>query len=164
MKKIINQFINNPFDGKPIQVAYETRKGPDGKVLKDDFGNPEMIRTDLTTALAIRTFISNGFDPKDTLLTDSHSALRVLDVLRPFKLLESALGHEPPKNIALEDAEYDWLVKNVKERGAKLYGILAELYVKAFEDIEKISEPAKLENLDDFGNGASKPKFVKNRV
>ncbi len=163
MKRIKNKAIINPFDNKPIQASYAVKRTPDGKAIKDEFGQPEMLTAPMTTALAIRNFIATGFDPKETSLVDCNHAMRYLDILRPFKLLEAALGFKEPEFVRVEDTDYEWFIKHVKDRATKMYGILAKVYIDAFEDLDKREEPAKLEELsnahEDSSNG-SKPKLV----
>lgn len=138
MKRIKNEKVLNPFNGVPLEVTYDFIKDADGDPVLDKLGNPKPVKCDLTTAIAIRQFISTGFDPKETTFDDSDHALRILAVLRPFKLLEKALGFEPPKYISLEDAEHKWLIDEYKKRGPKIHGVLTRVYLDAFEDVEKI--------------------------
>ena len=112
------------------------------------------------TAGAIRTFLSAAFtDPKTgastASLEDSHHALRVLDVLAPFKLIHVAFAEKQPKVITLEDADYDWLVKQFKEKAAQVFGITAAVHVKAVENLDKLEEPPKAKAED---NGSEEPK------
>lgn len=152
VKKIRNSVIMNPFTGAPLDVTYDFRRTPDGKVVKDDLDQPVPIKTVQTTALAMRTFIS-GFSPKDSSLEDCDHALRVLDAIRPFRLLEQlAPDWKAPDHIVLEDAEHSWLISKYKERGVSVHGVpYASLYLRAFEDIvkEAVEEPK-----------AAKPRLV----
>ena len=146
MKRIFNKVILSPFDGKPIMVTYDFEKLPDGKykmeVGPDGKDRPIPKMTEMTTALAIRNFIS-GFDAKEVAITDSYTAMKILDVLRPMRLLEDVMAGVPKDTrIKLEDAEYEWILKGFKEKGTKSFGLLAGLYVNAIEDLDKVEEPA----------------------
>lgn len=138
MKRIKNSTIMNPFSGKPIDVTYDFRRDASGAIIRDEkTGEPlHPITTPQTTALVIRTLISN-LPAKDATMDDSYKALRILDALRPFKLLEQVDSeHVPPSVIILEDAEYDWLVAKYKSVGTQVAGVaFAAVYLKAIEDI-----------------------------
>lgn len=144
VKKIKNATLANPFNGSIIDVVYDFRRDANGQVIRDEKTGEGLypITTPQTTALVIRTFISN-YNPKEVTMDDSHKALRILDVLRPFKLLEKIdSDHVTPATINLEDAEYDWLVAKYKERGTQSHGVFAALYMKAIEDYMKEEERA----------------------
>jgi hypothetical protein len=164
MKRINNRAIINPFEDRPFQAAIGVKRGPDGKVVLDEFGNIEHHKRDMTTAHAVRNFLANAFDPKETTMVDSHHCLRILDVLRPFKLMSEAVGLPTPKYITLEDEDYTWFIGKAKDRAPKLYGVLAEVYVKAYEDLDKPSEPARLDDLSDHGANGTRPQLVSERV
>lgn len=141
MKRIKNSTIMNPFSGKPIDVTYDFRRDGSGNIIRDEkTGEPlHPITTTQTTALVIRTLISN-LPAKDATMDDSHKALRILDALRPFKLLEQVNSeHTVPGTIDLEDAEYDWLVTKYKAVGAQVAGVaFAAVYLRAIEDVVKL--------------------------
>lgn len=140
VKRIKNATIMNPFNGRPIDVTYDFRRDAAGAFVRDaQTGEPLYpITTPQTTALLIRTFISN-FPAKDATMDDSHKALRILDAIRPFKLLEAIdADYVAPQAISLEDAEFEWLVAKYKATGAQVHGVAyGALYLKAIEDVVK---------------------------
>ncbi len=150
MKKIKNATIANPFNDGTIEVTYDFRRDATGKPILDDrTGEPLYpITTPQTTALVVRTFVS-GFPAKDASMDDSHKCLRILDALRPFKLLQKIdPEHVVPATIDLEDSEYDWLVAKYKAHGPQVSGVaFAALYLKAIEDAvdpkKAVEEPKK---------------------
>jgi len=145
VKRIKNSTIMNPFSGRPIDVTYDFRRDASGSIIRDEkTGEPLYpVTTPQTTALVIRTLISN-LPAKDATMDDSHKALRILDALRPFKLLEAIdPEHVAPPVIILEDAEYDWLVAKYKAVGAQVAGVaFAAVYLKAIEDVVVKAEPS----------------------
>lgn len=145
MKRIKNATIDNPFNGKPIEVTHDFRRDAAGQVIKDEkTGEPLYpITTPQTTALALRAFIAN-IPVKDATMDDSHKALRILDALRPFKLLEKIdQDYVAPSAITLEDAEYDWLKSKYQAHGVQVHGVaFAAMYLRAFEDVEKPEDRA----------------------
>jgi len=163
MKRIKNDVMRNPYaDYNPIKAAYGYEKtaggaviyeqDDEGRPLRDQGGNkvPKQITRDLTTANAIRDFLATGINPqKDFTLEDSHTALRIMDVLRPFKLFDAEFVAEQPKTINIEEHEYEWLLKFMKERTPMRYGVLASVYVKAVENLEMVEVPPKAGKPED---------------
>lgn len=151
MKRILNQTIIDPFSERAAQTNIGTQEKP--------------VFRDVTTAHAIRAFLVNGFnaDPRAGLtgasIDDSHHALRVLDALRPFRLMDEAFNAPGPKAIKLEDADFDWLIKAAKERGSRVWNILTEVFIKAIEALDTIEESPAPETPAN-GDG-SKPRLVK---
>lgn len=157
MKKIVNTPLIDPFTDKPLQVGVGETNG-------------KPLQRDLMTAHAIRSFLLQAFNPQvdatgrrmdsPPSITDSHHALRVLDALRPFKLLEACFEN-PPKHIALEDADYDWLLKSFESRANLIYGIVSEVFIEAVKNLHKVDEPkAREEATSDDG---AKPRLVKTK-
>lgn len=169
MQKIKQKPIVNPFTGLPFEASLDVKRDGNGKVIleKNEMGvpSPVPIKVDLTTALAIRQFLAQGLaqgrcqscgaDSPPLTITDSHHALRVLDVLKPFRLLDAALDLARPATIDLEDEDAKWLLEKVKAQAARIYGIFAEVYVQALEDVEK-----KGDLVEEPTNG-SKPRLAK---
>jgi len=138
VKRIKNATIANPFSGKTIEVTYDFRRDAAGNIIRDEKTGESLypITTSQTTALVIRTFISN-LPAKDATMDDSYKASRILDALRPFRLLEAIdPAHVTPPVIILEDAEFDWLVAKYKSVGVQVAGVaFAATYLKAIEDV-----------------------------
>lgn len=145
MKRIKNTTIDNPFNGRPIEVTHDFRRDAAGQIIRDEkTGEPLYpITTSQTTALAVRTFIAN-IPSKDGTMDDAHKAVRILDALRPFKLLEKIdPDYVVPTSIVLEDAEYDWLKSKYQTYGVQVHGVaFAAVYLRAIEDVEKPEERA----------------------
>lgn len=159
MKKIKNQPLVNPFNGNTIEVTIRGASDTD------------TVKRDLSTAMAIHQFLANGFVPQfdangrrqdeALTITDSHHAIRVLDVLRPYKLFDAAMVGDPPKVITFEDADHEWLMRQFEKRGALLYGLMSEVYKDAFAAVEKLEEPPKKTTEEEVE--AHKPRLVSAR-
>ena len=163
MKTLINTKIINPLTDSPLQVNFGFEKDKNGKFILDELKNLISIDYDLTTAVILRSFISSAYPIqagaesklKPPTITDSHHALRILDVLRPFKLLDYKLIGSQPKYIKLEDEDYKWLLEGMKERACSVFGILGEVYINAIENLQTTEEPKKKEEVE------NKPRLVK---
>lgn len=135
MKKVLNKKIFNPFVEQVAKITYS-----------DKDHERDMVTADIARLYVLQAYPNQapqGSKLQPPTMEDSHMALRILDTLRPFKLLSAALGEEAPDCIAFESDEYEWLLKGMKDRGTAIFGILAATYVNALEDMKLVHEPAK---------------------
>lgn len=170
MKRILNKVIVNPFNGEPVPSTYvpdEKRKCATCGLLgstaianakcvecKDDRGRRLSFERSLTTAGAVRQFLSLAFaraKPEDPIpsIEDSSHAIAVLNALLPFRLLAEVEG-TPPECIVLDEDHATWLEKQFDEKATKVFGILGAAYRDALKDVKKREEPVakKLESVE----------------
>ena len=113
MKTFPNSVLISPFTDAPYPLTDETGREVGG-------GSQNICN-------AIIQFVSLGFRNPPPSMTDIEHGIRILRTMRSIMKTSDAA-------INLEDADYGWLEKNLRERGPAIFGMNLSVILEAISD------------------------------